>query len=88
MNDTTYTYPKKGSIARMILNLIKYSRSRGACRWEIMSIIFAVTGRGHYDKIKHRGLYSSYFSVGVGQYGVVPKFCCKINGKWVMRKDY
>ena len=78
----TATYPSKKTIGRMILNLIKFSRSRGAQRWEIMTVIFAVIGRGHYDHIRDRGKYSSYFSVGNNQYGVVPRFCKKVGRKW------
>lgn len=77
------TYPARGTIAWMILNLIKFSHNRGAQKHEIMSLIFAVMGRGHYDITDDRGKFSSYFTLSGGQYGVVPRFCKKVGRRWV-----
>lgn len=82
----TQSYPKKGTNARMILNII--AGSRGVTKSEIMKILFLVIGRKEYCITEDRGKYSSYFSSYPGEYGVVPRFCTKIGKRWYMRKRY
>lgn len=79
----TKSYPKKGTIAWMILNIIKHSRSRGIQKCDIMSTIFLVMGKKDYSITKDRGKFSSYFTKNTYQYGVVPMFCTKVGTRWI-----
>jgi hypothetical protein len=79
------SYPRKMSIAWMILNIIRASGTRGIMKHEIMSILFLVLGRGSYDIIKDRGYFSSYFTRSCKQYGVVPRHCYKVGRRWFIR---
>lgn len=83
MNTSTYKYPKNGTIARMILNIIKSYGSRGCMKHEIMNHLFRILYGREYKITEDRGLFSSYFTKINFYYGIVPKFCKKIRRRWV-----
>ena len=81
------TYPRKKTIAWLILNIIKASGPNGIRRKHIMQILFIVLGKQPYDTDLDRGWYSSYFNdprtaVFYRPYGIVPLLCKKVNGKY------
>lgn len=84
LTETSYKYPRRGTKAWMMLNIIKHSGNKGLMRHEIMREIFMIMGRGEYSIIRHRGHSSSYFTTKNGQYGVIPKFCHKIGRRWII----
>lgn len=87
-------YPRKNTIAWMILNIIKTAGPNGIRRKHIMQILFRVLGRKRYDTVLDRGWYSSYFNYPYypdfyDPYGIVPKLCTKIDGKyWVLNPTW
>jgi hypothetical protein len=94
-------YPRKKTIAWMILNIIKTAGPDGIRRKDIMKILFKVLGREPYDTTLDRGWYCSYFTDPdfainhrrfwnvTEQYGIVPKLCKKVNGKyWVLKPTW
>ena len=82
-------YPRRKTIAWMILNIIKAAGHNGIRRKHIMQILFIVLGRDAYNTELARGWYSSYFHNNNGQYGIVPNLCEKVNGKyWVLKPTF
>lgn len=87
-------YPRKNTIAWLILNIIKTAGPNGIRRKHIMQILFRVLGRKQYDTVLDRGWYSSYFNYSYcaafyNPYGIVPNLCTKINGKyWVLNPTW
>lgn len=83
MIEQIYKYPENGTIARMILNIIKSYGARGCMKHEIMEHLFRVLYGREYSITKNRGWCSSYFTRKCGQYGIVPKFCFKYKRRWI-----
>ena len=83
MIEQIYKYPKNGTHARMILNIIKSYGSRGCMKHEILNHLFRILYGKEYKITEDRGLFSSYFTRSLFQYGIVPKFCKKSGRHWI-----
>jgi len=87
-------YPRRLTIAWLILNIIKASGPYGIKRKHIMQILFTMLDKGRYDYELHRGWYCSYFTesrtdyIPYYSYGIIPLLCKKIDGdRWVLKTN-